>query len=90
MGTMGQPPENYATRCDEAATLHTNPAAPRAGAEVDGEVETGETAATAAAAAATKSTSNAKEKVRGKKRGGQQIRLSRHARKRNKKNLDKT
>jgi hypothetical protein len=89
---MGQPPENYATRCDEAPTLHTNPAAPRAGAERDGEVESGETAATAAAAsaAATKSTSSAKEKVRGKKRGGQQIRLSRHARKRNKKNFDKT
>jgi len=92
IGMMGQPPENYATRCDEAPTLHTNPAAPRAGAERDGEVESGETAATAAAAsaAATKSTSSAKEKVRGKKRGGQQIRLSRHARKRNKKNFDKT
>jgi len=52
IGMMGQPPENYATRCDEAPTLHTNPAAPRAGAERDGEVESGETAATAAAASA--------------------------------------
>ena len=89
MGTMGQPPENYATRCDEAATLHTNPATPRAGAEVDEEVESGETAA-AAAAGATNDMSDTRRRARGKKRGGHQSRLSRNAQKRYKgKDLDK-
>jgi len=84
--TMGQPPVNYATRCDEAATVHTTPAAPRAGAEVDEEVESGETAA----AAATNGTSDTRRKARGKRKGGQQRRLSGCARKRYKKNLDNT
>jgi len=86
MGTMGQPPENYATRCDEAATLHTNPATPRAEAEVDEEVESGETAA----AGATNDMSDTRRRARGKKRGGQQSRLPGHARKRYRKSLDKT
>ena len=86
MGTMGQPPENYATRCDEAATVRTNPAAPRAGAEVDEEVEPGETAA----AAATNSTNDTRSRDRGKRKGGQQSRLSQDARKRYRKSLDKT
>ena len=86
MGTMGQPPVNYATRCYEAATVHTTPAAPRAGAEVDEEVESGETAA----AAATNGTSDTRRRARGKRKGGQQRRLSGCARKRYKKNLDNT
>jgi len=86
MGMMGQPRENYATRCDEAATVYTNPATPRAGAEADEEVESGETAA----AAATNGTSDTRRRARGKKRGGQQSRLSSDARKRYRKSLDKT
>ena len=86
MGTMGQPPENHATRCDEAASVRTNPAAPRAGAEVDEEVEPGETAA----AAATNSTNDTRSRDRGKRKGGQQSRLSQDARKRYRKSLDKT
>jgi hypothetical protein len=86
MGMMGQPRENYATRCDEAATVYTNPATPRAGAEADEEVESGETAA----AAATNDMSDTRRRARGKKRGGQQRRLSGCARKRYKKNLDNT
>jgi hypothetical protein len=50
------------------------------------EVASGE----AAAAAATNGTNGTRRRTRGKKRGGQQIRLSRNARKRNRKNLDKT
>jgi len=86
MGTMGQPPENYATRCDEATTIHTKPAAPRAEAEVDEEVESGETAA----AADANGTSDTRRRARGKKRGGQQSRLPGHARERYRKSLDKT
>jgi hypothetical protein len=86
MGTMGQPLENYATRCDEAAKVRTNPAAPRAGAEVDEEVESGETAA----AAATNGLSDTRRRARGKRKGGQQSRLPGHARKRYRKSLDKT
>jgi len=86
MGMMGQPRENYATRCDEAATVYTNPATPRAGAEADEEVEPGETAA----AAATNDTSHMRRRARGKKRGGHQSRLSRKAQKRYRgKDLDK-
>jgi hypothetical protein len=83
---MGQPRENYATRCDEAATVHTNPATPRAGAEADEEMDPGETAA----AAATNSMSSTKKKVRGKKRGGQQSRLTEDAQKRYRRNLNKS
>jgi hypothetical protein len=89
MGTMGQPLENHATRCDEAAKVRTNPAAPRAGAEVDEEVESGETAA-AAAAAATNGLNDTRRRARGKRKGGQQSRLPGHARKRYRKSLDKT
>jgi hypothetical protein len=86
MGMMGQPPENYATRRDDATTVHAGPAAPGVGAEVTKEVAPGE----AAAAAATNGTSDTTRKARGKRKGGQQSRLSANAQKRYRKSLDKT
>jgi hypothetical protein len=85
-GTIGHSPEHSATRRDEAATAHAGLAVPGAGAEVTEEVASGGTAA----AAATNGVSGTKRRARGKKRGGQQCRLSSDARKRYRKNLDKT
>ena len=87
-GMMGQTPEDCATRRDEAVSVHTNPAAPGARDEATAEVEFEESVA--AAATTSISMSGKKKKVRGKKKGGQQSRLTRHARKRYRKNLDKT
>jgi hypothetical protein len=85
---MGQTPEDCATRRDEAVSVHTNPAAPGARDEATAEVEFEESVA--AAATTSISMSGKKKKVRGKKKGGQQSRLTRHARKRYRKNSDKT
>jgi len=84
MDMIGQLPEDCSTRCDEAATVHTTPSL-GAGAGVMEEVAPGE----AVAAAATNGTSDTTRKARGKREGGQQNRLSRHARKRYRKSLDK-
>jgi hypothetical protein len=83
---MDHSPEDSATRRDEAATTHAGLANPGAGAEVTEEVASGE----AAAAAATNGTGGTRRRARGKRKGGQQSRLSRHARKRYRKSLDKT
>jgi hypothetical protein len=84
-GTMDHPPENCVTRRDEAATTHAGLATPGARAEVTKEVATGR----AAAAAATNDMSGTR-RARGKRKGGQQSRLSRNARKRYRKSLHKT
>ena len=84
---MGHFPEDCATRRDEAATVHTDSAVPEARDEVTAEVEFEESMA---AAATTISMSGKKKKVRGKKRGGQQSKLTGYARKRYRKNSDKT
>jgi hypothetical protein len=83
---MGHSPEDSATRFDEAATTHAGLATPGAGAEVTEEVASGE----AATAAATNDVSGTRRRARGKKRGGQQNRLSGYVRKRYRKSLDKT
>ena len=76
IGTMDHSPEDCATRRDEPATTQAGLATPGVEAEVTEEVAPGR----AAAAAATN----------GKRKSGQQSRLSRNARKRYRKSLDKT
>ena len=79
---MDQFPEVCATRRNEVVTTgHTNLAVPGARVEVTEETAPGE----AAAAAATKDMSGTRRRARGKKRAGQQSRLTRNARKRYKK-----
>jgi len=85
-GMMGHSPENCATRRDELATVHINLAVPGARAEVTEEVEY----EGPAAPAATNSMKITKKKVRGKKKSGQQSRLSQDAQKRYRRNRDKT
>jgi hypothetical protein len=66
MGMMGQPPEKLRDEMRrDLHSTHKNPVAPRAGAEVGEEVESGETAA--AAAAATNSMSDTRRRARGKR-----------------------
>ena len=84
--TRDHSPEVCATRRDEAATTHAGLATPGAGAEVTEEVASGE----AAAEAATNGVSGTRRRARGKKRGGQQSKLTRRARKRNRKEPDKS
>ena len=83
-GTMGHSPEDSATRCDEAATTYAGLATPGAGAEVTEEVASGE----AAAEAATNGVSGTRRRARGKRKGGQQSRLTGYAQKRYRKRLD--
>jgi hypothetical protein len=83
--TMGHSPEDCATRRDEAATTYAGLATPGAGAEVTEEVASGK----AAAAAATNGVSGTRRRARGKRKGGQQSRLTGYAQKRYRKRLAK-
>jgi len=85
-GTMDHSPNDCVTRRGEVTTAHEGLTTPGAGAEVTEEVSSGK----AAAAAATNGMSGTKRRARGKKRGGQQSRLTGYARERYRKSFDNT